>query len=909
MLWLTQGVSRISRYYSPSQVTIPMSKRKLRRTPRNMKSASGMATPEEQGQFLTSYNVNDFVQAQRYAETLTQRYPKDAFGWKVLGSCLHKNGRIDAALTALERSLELKEDDAQAQHLTARTLYDLGEPLKALEYAGKAVSLQPDFAQGHFTLAEILTESDQDDHALVHASKAEALGHETSACLFMQSHIYTKRRHYQKAFDTVLKLVEQEPDNAFVQNELGSLYKDLGRFEEAETAYRRALSLKPDFDTAFSNLLICMHYNPAVSAEQIFATTREWESHFNQQVNPFTHRPVLSDAGRTIRIGLVSPGFRMHPVGQMILTGLENIQPGFELYFYSTNNADDALTQRLKAVATRWNLVRHLDQAALADRIHEDNIDILIDLSGFGEGSRLRTMSRKPAPLIVKWVGGLINTMGLSSFDYLISDHYETPEGSDHWYSEKLIRMPDDYICYFPAPNAPAIKALPAMSNGHITLGCFNNPAKINPELLGEWARLMHELPNSRLFLKSGQYESTEYCERIRRIMSDHGIEAERLILEGPSNHKELLEAYNRVDIALDTWPYSGGLTTCEAFMMGVPVVTLPGPTFAGRHSASHLINAGMPELVVNSWEEYRQRVVELASDIPNLSVIRACLRQFLIQSPVCDAERFGQHFSTAMRAIWQRYCEGKDAAVLTLNAEEQVFFENQPFEVTPYQNTHGLTLTKDDVLENNAQTQVSGTGAKSSPAANAITIPDHPHMSESELKLFRHYLSKSRQYFEFGSGGSTVLAAGHGLTVHGVESDQQWVEALKEKLGASCQVAWCDIGPTGAWGVPVNQDRRENFPAFSRSILDQREDYDFVLVDGRFRVACTLATIKKSMLQDAAAIIFIHDFWNRPQYHIALLFLEHLESSETAGVFKPRDNIDMEMLERIYQRYAHNPD
>ncbi|WP_445621615.1 O-linked N-acetylglucosamine transferase, SPINDLY family protein [Kushneria sp. Sum13] len=886
-----------------------MSKRKPKHFQKSMKPASREATPEEQRQFLAFYDVNDFVQAQRYAETLTQRYPKDAFGWKVLGSCLHKNGHISTAQETLERSLELNAGDAQTQHLMARAWYDLGEPLTALQFAGKAVTLEPAFAQGHYTLAEILTESDQDEEALDHVLKAEALGYNTSACLFMQSHIYTKRRRYQLALDTVSTLLEREPDNPFVQNEIGNLYKDLGHFDKAETAYRKALSLQPDFDTAFSNLLICMHYNPDVSADHIFSTIRNWESHFNQQVTAFTHQPVLADAGKTIRIGLVSPGFRMHPVGQMILTGLENIQPGFELHFYSTNNADDALTQRLKQVATRWNLVRHLDQTALADRIHQDNIDILIDLSGFGEGSRLRTMSRKPAPLIVKWVGGLINTMGLPCFDYLISDHYETPEGCDHSYSEKLIRMPNDYICYLPAPNAPAIKALPAMSNGYITLGCFNNPAKINPELLGEWARLMHELPNSRLFLKSGQYESTEYCERIRRIMSDHGIETERLTLEGPSNNKDLLEAYNRVDIALDTWPYSGGLTTCEAFMMGVPVVTLPGPTFAGRHSASHLINAGMPELVVNSWEEYRQRVVELASDIPNLSVIRACLRQFLIQSPTCDAEQFGQHFSTAMRAIWQRYCDGKDAAVLTLNAEDQVFFEDQLFEVTPYQSTQSSISFQDNFFENNVQTLPSAKDEKISPAANTVNIPDQPHMSESELTLFDHYLSRSKKYFEFGSGGSTVIAAGHGLTIHGVESDQQWVAALKEKLGAPCQVTWCDIGPTGAWGVPVNRDMRESFPAFSQSILNQQENYDFVLVDGRFRVACTLAAIKKSMLQDTAIIIFIHDFWNRSQYHVVLLFLEHLESSETAGVFKPRDNIDMDMLERMYQQYAHNPD
>ena len=661
-----------------------MSARKQRRSSNRSKRRRTAATQQaavassaEQKRFLELYDALQFDAAQTYAQTLSKRYPRDAFGWKVLGSCLHKNGRIAESREALNHSLALDADDAQAQHLMARAFYDLGEPDEALAFAREAVRLQPKFAQGQFTLAEILSESDRDDEALKHARRAEALGHAENACLFMYAHIHVKRRRYRDAFDSVQRLVEREPDNAFAQNEIANIYKDLGQFDQAETAYRRALELNPQFDTAFSNLLICMHYNPAVGAEQILDAIGQWESHFPSRQEAYTHAPDAAQADKIIRIGMVSPGFRMHPVGQMILTGLEQLEPGFELCFYSTNNAEDALTRRLKKIATAWNGVRHLSQDELADRIHEDRIDILIDLSGYGEGSRLRTMARKPAPLIVKWVGGLINTMGLSAFDYLISDHNETPEGVDAWYTEKLIRLPDDYICYLPAPDAPPVTALPAIGNGHITLGCFNNPAKINPVLLGEWAKLMHELPGSRLLLKSGQYDSPEYCERIRAVMTEHGINAERLILEGPANHRGLLEAYNHVDIALDTWPYSGGLTTCEAFMMGVPVVTLPGPTFAGRHSATHLINAGMPELVTDSWDYYRQKVVELATDIPNLSVIRACLRQFLLQSPVCDVSRFGHYFSAAMRAVWQRYCTGQSTAALGFDQESEGRFED----------------------------------------------------------------------------------------------------------------------------------------------------------------------------------------------------------------------------------------
>ncbi|OBX35418.1 hypothetical protein A8U91_04491 [Halomonas elongata] len=172
----------------------------------------------------------------------------------------------------------------------------------------------------------------------------------------------------------------------------------------------------------------------------------------------------------------------------------------------------------------------------------------------------------------------------------------------DDQYTEKLIRLPDDYICYMPCPYAPATSSLPAIKNGYVTLGCLNNPAKIGATLLAEWAKLMHELPESRLLLRGAQYESEDFCRWIRETLAEHGIADYRILLEGPARHAEFLETYQRIDIALDSWPYSGGLTTCEAMLMGVPVVTLPGPTFAGRHSATHLINAGLQELVAGSW-------------------------------------------------------------------------------------------------------------------------------------------------------------------------------------------------------------------------------------------------------------------------------------------------------------------
>ncbi|MCM2130421.1 glycosyltransferase [Larsenimonas rhizosphaerae] len=642
---------------------------KTRRLPKKNKGQKKHIPAIAQKEFLALYDDRQFNAAGEFAKVLTRKYPKDSFAWKAYSSCLLKTGYPEKAKAAAEKSILLAPNDGHAHHFLARAHHELGSPDAAKKHVLKTIKLAPDFSQGHFSAAEMLAESGDFEKAYEYVSSAEKLGYSDKSCLVLKAHIAVKLGKYSESINIINGLLEKDPDNEYLLNDAANLYKDLGQLDSAEELYLKALKLNPNYHTAYFNYIIGKHYNPKETAENITKTIKNWHQTFKTNEHPFTYETGYFTKNQTIKIGLVSSGFRLHPVGQMITSALENTSGDLEFHGYTTNNSNDFLTKRISKRCRTWNLIGKLKSKQLADKIHSDNIDILIDLSGYGDGSRLPCLALKPAPIIVKWVGGLINTSGHPSIDYLISDNYETPDGVDDQYTEKLIRMPDDYICYTPPTYAPQITALPAISNRHITFGCFNNPSKINSELLQQWAMIMQEMPDSRLFLKSIQYSSEEYTQAIYSAMSELGISPDRIDIEGPSKHRDLLNAYNRVDIALDTWPYSGGLTTCEAFMMGVPVVTLPGPTFAGRHSATHLINAGMPELVVNDWDEYKQRVIELASDITNLSLIRACLRKFLLQSPVCNAEKFGNHFSQAMRAIWSRFLSGKPPAPLNMSS------------------------------------------------------------------------------------------------------------------------------------------------------------------------------------------------------------------------------------------------
>ncbi|MBV0934049.1 O-linked N-acetylglucosamine transferase, SPINDLY family protein [Marinobacterium weihaiense] len=572
----------------------------------------------------------------------------------------------------------LRERDTALDLLHAEFFLLSGRHQDALLEANKVLAVKEDSDQAFYFASHAHYEQKQLNSALEQIDKALALAPNDQFYLFHKATILTELYRHPEAIPIYERLLKAFPTNDNILNNAGNLYRDLSDLKRAQSLYQKAIPIAGRNTLPYSNYLSILHYDPDATAEQIHQVCLEWERRF--PLNKPAIRAVASDTtpDKVLRIGMVSGGFNGHPVGRMITRALEHLPAyAFEFYFYSSNGKVDGINKRFQALG-HYELVNHLSDEALDAKIRQDKIDILIDLAGHFSGSRMRVMALEPAPVLVKWVGGLINTTGLSSIDYLVSDWIETPAGVDHLYTEKLMRLPGDYICYEMPDYIPPVKSLPAQRNGYITLGCFNNPTKVNDVVLEHWANILHALPGSHLYLKGHFYVSEELQQRIRAKLEQLGISAERVRIEGPSVHRELLDCYNEVDIALDPWPYSGGLTTCEAFAMGVPVVTMPGPTFAGRHSATHLVNAGMPELVTHSWEEYHARVLELAADLDSLATIRTHLRAVLLQSPVCDADTFAGHLNNALRAIWQRYCEGKQPEALSFNEQGEVVFADE---------------------------------------------------------------------------------------------------------------------------------------------------------------------------------------------------------------------------------------
>jgi predicted O-linked N-acetylglucosamine transferase (SPINDLY family) len=298
-----------------------------------------------------------------------------------------------------------------------------------------------------------------------------------------------------------------------------------------------------------------------------------------------------------------------------------------------------------------------MNDDTLARRIRDDRIDILFDLAGHTAGNRLLAFARKPAPIQITWLD-YVGTTGLAAMDYIIADLRQIPPALESDFSEKVLRMPDDYICYDPPENAPDIVPPPALSVGFVTFGCFNILAKITPQMIGVWAQILQRVPGSRLMFKNLGLDEPATRERFEKLFTKAGIAPDRLEFLGWSPSAEVLACYQQVDIGLDTFPYNGGLTTCEAIWMGVPVVTCAGEIFASRHGLAHLTAAGLSETVAENLEQYVEMAVTLAGDLPRLRALRASMRERVAASPLCDDQRFAANFSTLMREIWRRWVE-----------------------------------------------------------------------------------------------------------------------------------------------------------------------------------------------------------------------------------------------------------
>ena len=616
--------------------------------------------------FAAYYNLGVIFQKRKQFDEAIANYqkaillnPNIADLYYNLATSFQEKKKTGDAIANYQKAIQLNPHSVDAYCNLGTAFQEKGEFDKAIDCYQKAIQLDPGLADLYCNLGNALKKRGRLDEAIRYYQKATQINP-----LFVEAYnnlgiaFYTKGMLDEAIENYGIALV-LKPDFAEAYVHLGIVYQNQGNLDKAEECFRDALSIKPDCVFCYNNLLFSMNYNHRYDTRSLFA---EHVRFSKQIIDPLSFvAPCHTnerDPDRKLRIGYVSPDFRRHPVSSF--TGpaiIEHDRKHFEVFCYSNSSKHDETTQSIQENSDHWRNIVGISDEDVTALIQKDKIDILVDLTGHTADNRILVFAQKPAPVQISWIGYLATT-GLSTMDYKIADHYTDPAGeTEQFYTEKLLRLPESFLCYLPDKDAPDVGKLPAFSAGHITFGSFNNFSKVTPEVISVWAKILNELPDSCLILKGNSFRDKTTCQYAIDMFGQRDIAAQRIILQPPDPAPKHLESYNLVDIGLDTFPFNGAATTCEAMWMGVPVITVAGTAYHSSVGISLLSNAGLKDLIAKTHDEYIRLAVRLSHDIERLKILRSSLRNRMAHSPLTDAKRFTLHLESSYREIWKAWC------------------------------------------------------------------------------------------------------------------------------------------------------------------------------------------------------------------------------------------------------------
>jgi len=577
-----------------------------------------------------------------------------------IGIACARLGLLEDARHALELVINRQSRHVPALVGLGRVCMRLQDHARAEACFKHALELAPNLAAAHTGYGNsLLRQGRYDDAAAVFSNTAGKFPRDVGTLnrignIYRTTHMLSEAmRYYQLA-------LKQQPSCAEIWNNVANIHLARGQITEACDGYQKATALKPDFWQAGSNRVMAMNYLPDTPPASLLRAHQRWSIQHTSHLNRFHDWPNRLSPGRPLRVGYVSPDFHHHPVAAFMAPILSNhderrIVP----VCFSDSLKIDEVTLRLQGYATRWHTVAELDDDELTALVRREAIDILVDLAGHTGKHRLRVFARKPAPIQISYLGYPATT-GLTEIDYRLSDHWADPPGdADGHCTETLLRLPSGFLCYQPDSAAPEVRPPPSDGTGRITFGSLNNLSKVNDEVVSCWSDILLALPESRLLIKNLALGDPSVRECYWEKFESNGVQRERVELRSRvASYAEHLATYHEIDIALDTFPYNGTTTTCEALWMGVPVVTLSGRLHAGRVGHSLLARIQLGELVAADIGQYKKTALSLAGDPARLRELRQSLRRRMACSSLCDGPGFTRELEDIYRAVWTDWCE-----------------------------------------------------------------------------------------------------------------------------------------------------------------------------------------------------------------------------------------------------------
>ena len=569
------------------------------------------------------YNSKKFNELEIKTKKLIEKHKSVPTLLNILGFALHKQGYLNEAVINYEQAILIDTNFIFAHNNLGNAFKDLGKFNEAILKYQDSIRLNPNYAEAYYN----------------------------------QGLVYKKLNQYNESIKSFKYALKIKPNYLDAYFDLGQVLVTVGQFEEAIKNFQKAIDIKPNLSSAYNNIFFTLLYMQKDNHNFFLSLAKKFRSSIKNIDKNLLSKYQFENNPKKLKIGFVSGDFWSHPVGYLLLDTLKNLKSkNLELIAYSNFSKKDDISDQLKSYFNEWHEVEDKEDLEVINQIRKDKINILIDLAGHSAKNRLTIFMNKPAPIQISWAG-YPGFLGIPEIDYIIGDRYVTPKKENKFFTEKVYILPNIWMCFTPPKYEIKIKELPAIKNKYITFGSFNNLSKINEDVIFLWSKILKAVPKSKIFLKSGVFSDPHFKKLIIKNFEKNNINKNSIILEGNSFRKEYLDSYNKIDIALDPFPWSGGISTFEAIWMGVPVLTKKGfKRFVSHQTESINHNSDMSDWIAENENEYLEKAIKFSSNINELVKIRKNLRKKTLNLPAFNGILFANELNKALLKIWENF-------------------------------------------------------------------------------------------------------------------------------------------------------------------------------------------------------------------------------------------------------------